>query len=109
MHKNHGKEFKYIGIDLFDQKSTYEDEVEPAFTFNNPLKNFYFKYIKRQNPYSEIAVNDLLMKFKENIKIIKGDTNIILKVSANKNGFAPKEKIGLSHPINVPSQIRPKI
>ena len=79
MHKNHGKEFKYIGIDLFDQKSTYEDEVEPAFTFNNPLKNFYFKYIKRQNPYSEIAVNDLLMKFKENIKIIKGDTNKILK------------------------------
>ena len=47
--------------------------------FNNPLKNFYFKYIKRQNPYSEIAVNDLLMKFKENIKIIKGDTNKILK------------------------------
>ena len=40
MYKNHGKEFKYIGIDLFDQKSTYEDEVEPAFTFNNPLKNF---------------------------------------------------------------------
>ena len=79
MYKNHGKEFKYIGIDLFDQKSTYEDEVEPAFTFNNPLKNFYFKYIKRQNPYSEIAVNDLLMKFKENIKIIKGDTNKILK------------------------------
>ena len=79
MYKNHGKEFKYIGIDLFDQKSTYEDEVEPEFTFNNPLKNFYFKYIKRQNPYSEIAVNDLLMKFKENIKIIKGDTNKILK------------------------------
>ncbi len=79
MYKNHGKKFKYIGIDLFDQKSTYEDEVEPEFTFNNPLKNFYFKYIKRQNPYSEIAVNDLLMKFKENIKIIKGDTNKILK------------------------------
>ena len=68
LHKIHKDKFKYIGIDLFDQKSTYEDEVEPAFTFNNPLKNFYFKYIKRQNPYSEIAVNDLLMKFKENVK-----------------------------------------
>ena len=33
----------------------------------------------------------------------------ILKTSANKNGLAPNSKIGLSHPINVPSHNNPKI
>ena len=33
----------------------------------------------------------------------------ILNISANKKGFAPKAKIGLSHPINVPNHNNPKI
>ena len=76
--KNHGDNFNYIGIDIFDDSDNYKNEVVPSKTFNNPIKTFYFKYIKRQNPYSIIAVEDLLSKFKKNIKIIQGDTNKIL-------------------------------
>ena len=74
MFKNHKFDFKYIGIDLFDE-NVNENEVPPSFKFNNPLKTFYFKYIKKQNPYSVVAVEDLLKKYKNNIKIITGNTN----------------------------------
>ena len=33
----------------------------------------------------------------------------ILNISANKKGFAPKAKIGLSHPIKVPNHNNHKI
>lgn len=78
MFKNHGDDFNYIGIDIFDDSNAYDKEVVPSKTFNNPFKTFYFRYIKKQNPYSVIAVEDLLSKFKKNIKIIQGDTNKIL-------------------------------
>ena len=35
--------------------------------------------VKKQNPYSLEAVNELLQKFKNNIKIIKGNSNEVLK------------------------------
>ena len=78
MYKNHKSDFKYIGIDLFDQ-NVNANEIAPNFKFNNPLKTFYFKYIKRQNPYSALAVEDLLKNYKKNIEIITGDTNEVLK------------------------------
>ena len=57
-------------LDIFDEGNhEYKDEVAPVKTFNNPLKNFYFKYIKKQNPYSLEAVEDLLSKFKKNITL----------------------------------------
>mgnify|MGYP001421507049 FL=1 len=77
MFKNHGDNFNYTGIDIFDDNNIYKNEVVPSKTFNNPIKTFYFKYIKKQNPYSLIAVEDLLSKFKKNIKLIEGDTNKI--------------------------------
>ena len=76
--------FKYIGIDLFDQ-GVNTNEIAPNFKFNNPLKNFYFKYIKRQNPYSELAVKDLLKEYRQNVEIITGNTNEILKTINLKN------------------------
>ena len=79
MNKNHGPDFSYTGIDIFDEGDEFKDEVAPVKTFNNPLKNFYFKYIKKQNPYSLEAVEDLLSKFKENITLLKGNSNDILK------------------------------
>ena len=85
MFKNHGDNFNYIGIDIFDDSNAYDKEVVPSKTFNNPLKTFYFRYIKKQNPYSVIAVEDLLSKFKKNIKIIQGDTNQILHKINLKN------------------------
>jgi len=75
----HGNDFKYVGIDLFEESSENENEIIPNITFNNPVKHFYFKYIKRQNPYSLEAVSDLLSKFKNNIHLIKGNSNNLLK------------------------------
>ena len=75
----HGDDFKYIGIDLFEESIENENEIIPKTQFSNPIKYFYFKYIKRTNPYSKEAVEDLLKKFKENIHLIQGNSNKILK------------------------------
>jgi predicted O-methyltransferase YrrM len=75
----HGDDFKYIGLDLFEKNSENENEVIPITKFSNPLKTFYFNYIKKQNPYSIEAVEDLLKKFKNNVSLMKGNSNKILK------------------------------
>ena len=75
----HGNDFRYIGLDLFEENDENKNEIIPSTTFSNPLKTFYFKYIKRQNPYSVEAVKDLLSKFKNNINLIKGNSNKILR------------------------------
>ena len=80
LHNIHGEDFKYIGLDLFEENDENKDEVIPNTTFSsNPIKQFYYKYIKRQNPYSLNAVEELLNKFKKNIYLIKGNSNILLK------------------------------
>ena len=79
MYKNHGENFSYIGIDIFDEGDQYKNEVTPEKTFNNPVKHLFFKYIKRQKPYSLEAVEDLLSKFKKNITLLKGNSNELLK------------------------------
>ena len=84
MHRNHKFDFKYTGIDLFDQ-NVRGNEIAPNFKFNNPLKTFYFKYVKRQNPYSSLAVRDLLKKYRQNVEIITGNTNEELKNLNLKN------------------------
>ena len=78
LHNIHGKEFKYIGLDLFEESDENKNEIIPKTKFSNPLKTIYFKYIKRQNPYSLVAVKELLNKFKDNIQLIKGNSNYIL-------------------------------
>ena len=75
----HGDDFKYIGLDLFEKNSENENEVIPITKFSNPLKSFYFNYIKKQNPYSIEAVEDLLKKFKNNVSLMKGNSNKILR------------------------------
>ena len=79
LYKIHGDDFKYIGLDLFEKNEESKLEVIPNTDFKNPLKNIYFKYIKREDPYSLDAVNSLLKKFKNNIHLIKGNSNKILK------------------------------
>ena len=79
LHQIHGNDFNYIGLDLFDENDENKDEVIPNTKFSNPLKNMYFKYIKRQDPYSIESVKDLLSKFKDNVHLIKGNSNKILK------------------------------
>ena len=75
----HKDQFKYIGVDLFGENEGNVDEIIPNTVFSNPFKQIYFKYIIRQDPYSLEAVETLLKKFKDNIKLIKGNSNKVLK------------------------------
>jgi SAM-dependent methyltransferase len=85
LYKIHGKDFKYIGLDLFEENYQNKNEVIPNTKFSNPLKTLYFKYIKKQNPYSLEAVKDLLSKFEKNVHLVKGNSNKILnKIDMSK-------------------------
>ena len=75
----HKSDFRYIGLDLFGQSDENKDEIIPSTNFNNPLKEIYFKYILRKNPYSLEAVSELLKKFKQNVHLIKGNSNRLLQ------------------------------
>ena len=79
LYKIHKDDFKYIGLDLFEENIDTKSEIIPNTNFSNPFKRIYFRYIKKQNPYSIEAVEDLLKKFKKNIHLIKGNSNHILK------------------------------
>ena len=79
LYEIHGNNFTYIGLDLFEETNIGVDEIVPDQKISNPFKKFYFKYIIKQNPYSEDAVKDFLKEFKNNIHLIKGNSNKILK------------------------------
>ena len=79
LNKIHQSEFKYIGLDLFGESDENTGEIIPNTKFNNPLKKIYFKYILKQDPYSFLAVTSLLKKFKNNVHLIKGNSNTLLK------------------------------
>ena len=88
-----GINFNYTGIDLFGgDKNTSTDEIEPKFLlnqkFSNPLKNIYYNFLLRENLNSISSVQKLLTKYKNNIKLIAGDTNSVLnKIDLNKIDF----------------------
>ncbi len=90
----HGQKFQYIGVDLFGGvKSTDFDEIEPNFLtnqkFSNPLKNLYYNIILKENLNSIESVNKLLRNYKNNINLIKGDTNSVLKnINLSKIDYA---------------------
>ncbi len=77
--KIHKSDFKYIGLDLFEKNDENKSEIIPNTKFSNPFKQIYFKFIKRQDPYTIEAVKDLLSNFKNNIHLIKGNSNTVLK------------------------------
>ena len=79
LYKNHKNNFKYIGVDLFEESAENENETIPSTVFSNPFKRIYFNYIIRQDPYSLESVSNLLKKFKNNVQLIKGNSNTILK------------------------------
>ena len=79
LYEIHKDDFKYIGLDLFEETEETKKEIIPNTKFNNPLKQIYFKYIKKQNPYSLDAVKDLLKKFEKNVHLIVGNSNKVLK------------------------------
>ena len=78
LYESHGINFKYIGVDIFEHGEKSKNEVIPNINFRNPLKQFYYQYIKKENPYSLISVKKLLKKFEKNVEILKGDSKKIL-------------------------------
>ena len=79
LYKIHGNDFKYVGLDLFEKSDQNKFEVIPSTNFKNPFKKFYHQYIMRQDPYSIEAVSNLLKKFKDQVHLIKGNSNQVLK------------------------------
>jgi hypothetical protein len=78
LYKIHDNNFKYIGVDKFDLDEKINNEIIPSNNFKNPLKQFYYQYIIKENPYSLKSVKNLLKKFDKNIDIFKGDSKIVL-------------------------------
>ena len=79
LYQIYGNDFKYVGLDLFEKNDQNKFEVIPSTEFKNPFKKIYHQYIKRQDPYSIEAVSNLLKKFKNQVHLIKGNSNQILK------------------------------
>jgi hypothetical protein len=84
LYKSNGNDFTYTGIDLFgSNQSDKRDEIKPNFLkdqkFSNPLKNIYYNYILKENLNSIESVRKLLQQYSQNIKLIAGDTNKVLK------------------------------
>jgi predicted O-methyltransferase YrrM len=79
LYQIHGNDFKYVGLDLFEKSDQNKFEVIPSTNFKNPFKKFYHQYITRQDPYSIEAVSNLLKKFKNQVHLIQGNSNQVLK------------------------------
>ena len=79
LYQIHGNDFKYVGLDLFEKSDENKFEVIPSTNFKNPFKKFYHQYITRQDPYSIEAVSNLLKKFKDQVHLIQGNSNQVLK------------------------------
>ena len=79
LYQIHGNDFKYVGLDLFEKCDENKFEVIPSTNFKNPFKKFYHQYITRQDPYSIEAVSNLLKKFKDQVHLIKGNSNQVVK------------------------------
>jgi SAM-dependent methyltransferase len=79
LYKIYGNDFKYVGLDLFEKSDENKFEVIPSTNFKNPFKKFYHQYIARQDPYSIEAVSNLLKKFKNQVHLIQGNSNHVLK------------------------------
>ena len=90
----HNGDFSYTGFDLFGEKTDQElNEAEPEYIknqkFSNPLKHIYYNLLLKENLNSTISIEKFLKKFKNNINLVKGDTNKTLtQADLSKIDFA---------------------
>ena len=80
----HKGDFSYTGFDLFGEKIDKNlNEIEPEYIksqkFSNPFKHIYYNLLLKENLNSIESIKKFLKKFKNNINLVKGDTNITLK------------------------------
>ena len=90
----HNGDFSYTGFDLFGEKTDQElNEAEPEYIknqkFSNPLKHIYYNLLLKENLNSTTSIEKFLKKFKNNINLVKGDTNkTLLQADLSKIDFA---------------------
>ena len=90
----HGDDFSYIGFDLFGEKTDQElNEVEPEYIknqkFSNPLKHIFYNLLLKENLNSIASIEKFLKKFKNNINLVRGDTNkTLIQTDLSKIDFA---------------------
>ena len=84
----HSENFKYVGIDLFGERTSQSEKVPNYLKkqkFSNPIKNFVYNFILRENLNSYESVLAFLKTFSKNVTLIKGNSNVILKNLEIKN------------------------
>ena len=90
----HNGDFSYTGFDLFGEKTDQElNEAEPEYIknqkFSNPLKHIYYNLLLKENLNSTTSIEKFLKKFKNNINLVKGDTNkTLIQTDLTKIDFA---------------------
>ena len=88
LRESHSEDFKYVGIDLFGERTSKSEKVPNYLKkqkFSNPLKNFIYNFILRENLNSHESVLAFLKTFSKNVTLIKGNSNVILKNLEIKN------------------------
>ena len=78
----YGDKFSYIGVDLFGNNISNDEKVPNYLIkqqFSNPIKNFFYNIIIRENLNSFESVKKFLKKFSKNVTLIQGNSNYILK------------------------------
>jgi len=78
-------DFSYLGIDLFeDYKPSDEKEIAPNYIrsnsqyLSNPLKHLVYNVILKEQLNSIKSVDNFLKKYKDNAKLIKGNSIEVL-------------------------------
>ena len=82
----HQGEFSYTGFDLFGEKINQTlNEIEPEYIknqkFSNPFKHIYYNLLLKENLNSTESIEKFLKKYKNNITLVRGDTNKTLKLA----------------------------
>ena len=81
-------DFSFYGIDIFEDTNTNIDNLELTTKHNkisNPFKHFIFNVILKKNLFSVNSIYDFLKKFKNNIYLKKGFSEVeLLKIEMSK-------------------------
>jgi predicted O-methyltransferase YrrM len=89
--KIHDNNFKYYGVDIFedsDQKTDLKESTLKSNKISNPFKHLIFNKILKKNLNSFESVRKLLVKFESNIFLIKGYSHeALLKIDISEIDF----------------------
>ena len=89
--KIHDNNFKYYGVDIFedsDEKTDLKESTLKSNKISNPFKHLIFNIILKKNLNSFESVRKLLKKFESNIFLIKGYSHeALLKIDISEIDF----------------------